>query len=99
MTRLAACTPEDGKKLTNLCCMLMMACRDAIFFKTYGSLNEPQTAPTIDSSRLTPAEWDGAWTIGAFLDQRLVILATGTGMNGGPAVFAVVLERDLFGFS
>ena len=45
-----------------------------------------------DACVVSPAEVNGARTIGSFLDERLVKLASGTGVDHGPAVLAVVLS-------
>lgn len=43
--------------------------------------------------RLTPTEGHGARPISALLDQRLVELSPRPGVDGGPAVLAVVLQH------
>lgn len=40
---------------------------------------------------LTPSIGHSPWSVGAFLDQRLVILSAGTRVNGAPALVAIVL--------
>lgn len=43
---------------------------------------------------LTPAEGNGSRPVGALLHQRFVELATGPGVDAGPAVLAVVLQAS-----
>lgn len=41
---------------------------------------------------LTPSIGHGPWSVSAFLDQRLVVLSSGSRMNGAPALVAIVLQ-------
>lgn len=43
-------------------------------------------------SSLVPAEVDLAWAVGSLLDQGLVELSPGAGVNVGPAELAIVLQ-------
>lgn len=43
-------------------------------------------------SSLVPAEVDLAWAVGSLLDQRLVELSPGAGVDVGPAELAIVLQ-------
>ena len=46
---------------------------------------------------LRPAKGDGAGAVRPLLDQGLVELSTSTGVDGDPAVLAIVLEAGYVG--
>ena len=46
---------------------------------------------------LRPTKWDGAGAVRPLLDQGLVKLSTSTGVDGDPAVLAIVLEAGYVG--
>lgn len=61
------------------------------------SPRSPSPSPFLQRLASVPAKGDVSWSVPSLLHQRLVELSAGPGMDGCPAVLAVVLQTGHIG--